>query len=109
MSSMTGPGLGRQSWQRLYDTSLYFITRFDREQNMIATPYTVGKSKQGFETCSWDMKDKAGRIVQRHVILKHENGNILALSVKFPKAVSKADRAKLDRSFRHMLDTAIVK
>lgn len=109
MSSMTGPGLGKQSWQRLYDTSLYFITRYDREGKMTATKYTLGKSKQGFETCSWDMKDADNRILQRHVILKHDNGNILALSVKFPKAVSGDDRAKLERSFRHMLDTAKVK
>lgn len=109
MSSMTGPGLGRQSWQRLYETSLYFITRYDRERKLKATQYTIGKSKLGFETCSWDMKDDEDRVLQRHVILKHENGNILALSVKFPKAVSSADRAKLDRSFRHMLDTAVVK
>ena len=109
MSSMTGPGLGRQSWDRLYQTSLYFITRNGRESKMKATPYTLGKSKQGFETCSWDMTDTAGTVIQRHVILKHSNGNILALSVKVPADATKEERAQLCQLFQHMVDTAIVK
>lgn len=109
MSSMTGPGLGRQSWDRLYDTSLYFITRYDRQGKMKATPYTLGKSKQGFETCSWEMTDPDGKVLQRHVILRHTNGNILALSVKMPADATQSDRTKLDRTFRNMVDTAIVK
>ena len=27
LTSMTGPGLGKQSWDQLYQTSLYFILR----------------------------------------------------------------------------------
>ncbi|MBM3493416.1 MAG: hypothetical protein FJX72_03695 [Armatimonadetes bacterium] len=109
MSSMTGPGLGRSSWKQLYETSLYFITRGDRAGKMTATPYELGKSKQGYETCSWAMKDGKGRVVQRHVILKHSNGNILALSAKTPASAEKQDISKLDRMFRHMTETAIVK
>ena len=109
MSSMTGPGLGRQSWHRLYDTSLYFITRYGRENKMKATPYTLGKSKRGFETCSWDMTHPDGTVIQRHVILRNANGNILALSVKVPADATKEDRDQLHRMFQHLVDTAIVK
>lgn len=109
MSSMSGPGLGRQSWDRLYDTSLYFITRYDRQGKMKATPYALAKSRRGFETCSWDMTDADGKVVQRHVILKHTNGNILALSVKIPSDASAKERQQLDRMFAHMVDTAVIK
>ena len=110
MSSMTGPGLGRQSWQQLYDTSLFFITRGNRKRaDMRATPFEVGKSRQGFETCSWTMVDAAGKPLQRHVILKHSNGNILALSVKLPPEASAASRRKLEAMFQRLHDSAIVK
>lgn len=110
MSSMTGPGLGKRSWQDLYDTSLYFITRYaPKGGEMKATKYVLGKSKQGFETCSWSMLDAAGRTIQRHVILKHADGNILALSVKLPPSAATEDAAQLEAHFRHMVNTAIVR
>ena len=107
MSSMTGPGLGRQSWQQLYETSLYFITRYaPNGEKMKATPFTLGKSQQGFETCAWTMTDSDGLPLQRHVILKHSNGNILALAVKIPPAAAKEG---LNTIFQHMVDTAVVR
>jgi hypothetical protein len=109
MSSMTGPGLGRSSWDRLYDTSLYFITRGEKAGALKASPYEVGRSPKGFEMCSWTMSDARGNTVQRHAILKHTNGNILALSAKTPPAASAADASKLNGMFRHMLETAVVK
>ena len=109
LSSMTGPGLGRQSWQQLYETSLYFITRYaPNGDKMKATPYKLGKSKQDFEACSWTMTDADGKPQQRHVILKHSNGNILAMSVKIPSAAAKESKDRLEAIFQHLVDTAIV-
>ncbi len=110
MSSMTGPGLGKQSWDQLYNTSLYFITRYaPGKGKMTATPYKLGKSKQGFETCSWTMLDEQKRPIQQHVILKHTNGNILALSVKLPPSAAKQPRTALEAEFRRLVDTAVVR
>lgn len=110
MSSMTGPGLGRQSWQQLYETSLYFITRYPPNgQKMQATPFKLGKSRQGFETCAWTMTDTEGLPLQRHVILKHSNGNILALSAKIPPSATKESKERLEAIFQHMVATAVVR
>ena len=110
MSSMTGPGLGKQGWDQLYQTSLFFITKFSPNgDKMKATPYKLGKSKQGFDTCSWTMNDADGKAVQKLVILKHENGNILALGAKLPASAASSSRTDLEAMFQHMVDTAIVK
>lgn len=111
MSSMTGPGLGKQSWDQLYKTSLFYITRSVREggSKMKPTAYTLGKSKQGFETCSWTMNDTDSHPLARHVILKHTNANILALSVKLPPAATRETKERLERIFQHMVDTAVVR
>lgn len=110
MSSMTGPGLGKQSWEQLYQTSLFFITRYAANgEKMSATPYKLGKSRQGFETCSWTMNNAEGHPLQRLVILKHTNGNILALSVKIPVGAAKETQAKLDTIFDHIVSTAVVR
>ena len=111
MSSMTGPGLGKQSWDQLYKTSLFYITRSGREggSKMKPTAYTLGKSKQGFETCSWTMNDTDSHPLARHVILKHTNANILALSVKLPPAATRETKERLERIFQHMVNTAVVR
>ena len=110
MSSMTGPGLGRQSWEQLYETSLYFITRYaPNGQKMQATPFTLGQSRLGFESCAWTMTDPGGLPLQRHVILKHSNGNILALSVKIPPTAAKLSKERLEAIFQHIVDTALVR
>lgn len=109
MSTMTGPGLGRQGWDQLYKTSLYFITRDGRDKTAKATEYRLGRNPQGFETCSWEMTGPNGDVRARYVILKHDNGNILALSVKLPTGDDAKARDRTDRMFRHMVDTAVVK
>ena len=109
MSSMTGPGLGRQTWKQLYDTSLYFITRGPNKDKMKATQYQIGKSKQNFETCSWTMTDPDGVLLQRHLVLKNTRGNILALSVKIPPTTAKETKERLETIFQHMVDTAVVR
>jgi hypothetical protein len=110
MSSMTGPGLGKQGWDQLYQTSLFFITKFSPNgDKMKATPYKLGKSKQGFDTCSWTMNDTEGKPLQKLVILKHENGNILALGVKMPTTSTTVSRGDLEAMFQRMVETAIVK
>jgi hypothetical protein len=110
MSLMTGPGLGQQSWDQLYQTSLYFITRYaPAGGKMTATPFKVSKTKQGFEACTWTMADQKGIAVQRHVILKDPSGGILALSVKIPASAGSLSQDRLNAIFQRTVDTAIVR
>jgi len=103
MSAMTAPGGGRQGWDRLYNTSLYFI---GREMDAKPTPYKLGKTKQGYETASWSMLDKDGFAKARYVILKASNDNILALSVKIPDRKQERD---LQSAFTRLVETAKLK
>jgi len=110
MSTMTGPGLGRQSWADLYRTSNYFITRYSAEgQKMKPGPFRVGKTAQGYASCSWSMSTADGATVQRHVILKRADTDILALSVKLPAATDRDRRSQIEARFRHMVDTAVMR
>lgn len=110
MSTMTGPGLGRQSWADLYRTSNYFITRYSAEgQKIKPGPFRVGKTAQGYASCSWSMTNADGATVQRHVILKRADTDILALSVKLPAAADRDRRSQIDARFRHMVDTAVMR
>lgn len=106
LSTMTGRGAGRQSWDRLYQTSLYFIMRGTGGREMRPTPYSMLTTQQGYEACAWDMIGEKDLLLQRHAILRHTNGNILAVSVKFPKNASESIRKQLDRHFWHMVHTA---
>ena len=106
LTSMTGPGLGKQSWDQLYQTSLYFILRGQPAGSMTATRPAMGKSKQGFETASWSMLDRKKTVVARYVVLKSKADNILALSVKIPEG---ADRTQLEAIFERLVATAVVK
>jgi putative lipoic acid-binding regulatory protein len=106
LTSMTGPGLGKQSWEQLYQTSLYFILREQPAGSMTATPPVMGKTKQGFEAASWSMLDRKKTVVARYVVLKSKADNILALSVKIP---AEADRTQLEAIFDRLVSTAIVK
>lgn len=110
MSTMTGPGLGRQSWDDLYKTSNYYITRYSSEgSTMKATPYRIGKTRQGLESCSWTMTHGDGTPIQRHVILKRADSDILALSVKVPATAGKQDKQRLESMFKHLVDTAVMR
>ena len=106
LTSMTGPGLGKQSWEQLYRTSLYFILREQPAGSMSATRPVMGRSKQGFEAASWSMLDRKKTVVARYVVLKSKADNILALSVKIPEG---ADRTQLEAIFERLVSTAIVK
>lgn len=106
LSAMTGPGLGKQSWEQLYRTSLFFITRSYGTKPVTATSFQLTKTKQGFEAASWTMVDADKTPLSRYVVLKSPTGNILALSVKIP---ANAPRARLEEIFEHMVATAVVK
>ncbi len=105
-SSMTGPGLGKQSWDQLYNTSLWFITRSYGDRKVTATPAVMIKTKLGFEAATWNMLDEEKNIIAKYVVLKATSNNILALSVKAEK---KEGLTKLEKSFQHMVDTATLK
>jgi hypothetical protein len=110
MSTMVGPGLGRQTWDELYKTSNYYILRYaPTGSKMKPLPYKLGKTRQGIDSCSWTMVDPAGVPVQRHVILKRPDGDILALSVKLPASAGKQVRSRLEMMFSHLVDTAVLR
>jgi hypothetical protein len=81
MSAMTANAGVKPDWDRLYNTSLYFIMR---EKKGKATPYKLGKSEQGYNTCSFTIIDEKGFADRRYVLLHHPTGSLLALSVKIP-------------------------
>ena len=105
MSVMSAAGSGAKSWDELYRTSLYFITRYQKEE-LKATPYKLGKTKSGLESCSWDMTDRDGKLRSKHVILKETSGKILALSGRFQP---ETDTKTLESDFRHLVETARIK
>lgn len=102
MSAMTAPGGGRQGWEQLYRTSLYFI---QREGPGKPTPYKITKSAQGYEACSFSILDDEGFAKKRYVILKATNDNILALSIKIPDKKKEKDLAA---TFDRLVKTAKV-
>ncbi len=104
MTAMTAQGLTTSSWDQLYKTSLFYITRYDRSDKIKATPYKLSKTKRGLASCSWTMQDAEGVSHARYTILKSPKGPILALSVKFP---NKASQKRLDAYFQHVVDTAL--
>lgn len=98
MSAMTG-NAREQSWDQLYQTSLFFIKRSIKGT---PTPFKVFKSKQGYEAISFSMVvDELP--VARYVILKNDKKDILALSVKIP---TKTARESLGAIFDRLVTTA---
>ncbi|MBI5706120.1 MAG: hypothetical protein HZC36_03925 [Armatimonadetes bacterium] len=77
---MTAPP-GGQSWDQLYQTSLYFILR---ESKGKPTPYRLGKTASGLETASFEVLDDQGFAARRFVLMRGKDGRLLALSVKVP-------------------------
>lgn len=101
MTAMTAAGGGRQGWEQLYRTSLFFIMREKKGQ---ATPYKISKSSQGYEACTFSILDEKGFADRRYVILKNpKTENILALSVKIPNQKKEKD---LQAAFDRMVRTA---
>lgn len=99
MGAMTAPP-STQSWDRLYQTSLYFIMR---EKPGKATPYVLGKVPQGYETMSFQVADPDGFASRRYVILKAKTNQVLALSVKIP---GKSEEKKFTVIFDRMIKSA---
>ena len=107
MTAMTGAGLGKQEWAQLYRTSLFYITRSFPPAKFDAKPFTLLKTRKGYDACTWTMEEKGTkRVAARYVILKSATGNILALSVKVPAG---AEKKVLDAQFQHLVNTAVVK
>jgi hypothetical protein len=101
MGVMTAPPT-QASWDELYRTSLYFITR---ERKGKPTAYRLGKAPQGYETMSFEVLDKDGWADRRYVILKKDD-RILALNVNL--ASKKVEKAWMAH-FQRMIDTAKIK
>jgi hypothetical protein len=106
-TAMTGPGAGKGSWERLYQTSLFFIRRSYREKKVVATPFKITKTKQGYEAAAWTMEDENKRPLARYVILKNDKGDILALSVKIPD--TKTGKKTMEKHFERMVASATLK
>lgn len=77
---MTAPP-GKQTWEELYQTSLYFILR---ESKGKPTPYRLGKTESGLETASFEVLDATGFAARRYILIRDKSGRLLALSVKVP-------------------------
>jgi len=105
-SAMTGKGAGKQGWDQLYRTSLYFVMRSRENAGNTATPYKIVKTKQGYDAMSFSVVDKAGFAQSRYMILKAADDDILALSVKVPNQKAEKDLVK---SFDRMVVTAKLK
>lgn len=102
MGAMTA-GPTKDGWDALYKTSLYFIKR---EEAGIETPYRTGKTKQGYECMSFEVKNKDGFAKRRYTLLKDTQGNALALSINIP---TPAQEKGFKAMFQHMVDTAKIK
>lgn len=111
ISPKTGPGkMGamtagptKDSWDSLYKTSLFFIKR---EQAGSETQFRTGKTKQGYECISFEVKNRDGFASRRYTILKDPKGNALALSIKIP---TPGQEKAFVAMFQHMVDTAMLK
>lgn len=99
---MTANATG-STWDDLYRTSLFFI---NREERGTATPYTLGKTAQGYEAMSFSVKDKEGFASRRYVLVKNEAGLALALSVRILK---EEDEKTMQAHFDRMVRSARIK
>lgn len=96
---MTAPP-GQQSWDQLYDTSLYFIMR---EEKGTATPYKIVKTKAGLEAAEFGVTDSKGFLSRRYLLVKDPAKGLLALSVRIPGSDVEKQWAK---HFKRLVDTA---
>jgi len=102
LGMMTG-GRTQSSWEELYQTSLYFI---QREEKGKATPFTVGKSAQGYETASFSVLDGEGFARRRFVLMRDGQGTLLALSIRIP---ARAQESELKKHFDRLVRTAVIR
>ena len=90
-------------WEELYRTSLGFIKR---EEPGTETPFRTGKTKQGYESMSFEVKNKDGFASRRYTLIRNLGGNVLALSIRIPSAEQETHFVEM---FTHMVDTAKLK
>lgn len=96
---MTAPP-NKNSWDQLYQTSLYFILR---EEDGKPTPYKLTKTDQGYEAASFSVLDAQGFAKRRYVLLKSKENRLLALSIKIP---AKQDEKSLANYFDRLVRSA---
>ncbi|HRJ27516.1 MAG TPA: hypothetical protein PLO61_08420 [Fimbriimonadaceae bacterium] len=96
---MTGSAAG-STWERLYETSLFFI---QREERGTPTPYKIEKTDQGLDAMTFSVKDRNGFASRRYVVIMNSDRRILALSVRIP---TQAEEKKLDAYFQRMVKSA---
>lgn len=101
LGTMTGSAKGA-TWDRLYNTSLYFI---QRREKATPTPYRLGKNKKGYETMSFEMIGKDNKPTSKYVILKNSKEEILALSVRIMQGKSEKELAQ---AFERLVNTAVM-
>ncbi len=101
LGTMTGSAKGA-TWDRLYNTSLYFI---QRREKATPTPYRLGKNKKGYETMSFEMIGKDNKPTSKYVILKNSKEEILALSVRIMPGKSEKELAQ---AFERLVNTAVM-
>jgi uncharacterized protein YecE (DUF72 family) len=102
LGTMTG-GSTNSSWDQLYRTSLYFVTRSVPGK---PTPYKLGKSKSGYETMSFEMQNVEKKPTAKYVIFKNTKSEILALSVRI---TDQKNATELEKAFDRMINTAKMK
>ena len=90
-------------WDQLYKTSLGFIKR---EEPGTETPYHEGKTKNGYESMSFEVANKAGFVSRRYTLIRNSKGNVLALSIRIPSPDVEKEFVSM---FKHMVDTAKLK
>lgn len=93
-------GPTKDGWEKLYQTSLFFIKR---EEPGVETPYVVGRTKRGYECISFEVKNSEGFAARRYTLLKDAKGFVLALSIKIP---SIKEERRFVALFQHMVDSA---
>lgn len=93
-------GVTSQTWDQLYQTSLFFIMRQEPGK---ATPYRLGKTKSGYDSCSFEVADTKGFVKRKYVLLKDAHGSAIALSV----VIGSPDQEKqVSAYFDRMVTTA---
>ncbi|HLO98828.1 MAG TPA: hypothetical protein VK171_09565 [Fimbriimonas sp.] len=96
-------GPTQAGWDQLNKTSLAFIKR---EEPGEETPFRTGKTKAGYESMSFEVKNKSGFFSRRYTLVRNAAGSVLALSIKIP---SVDQEKRYIEMFNHMVETAKLK
>jgi hypothetical protein len=96
-------GPTKAGWDELYKTSLGFIKM---EEPGTETPYRTGKTKQGYDCMSFEVKNNAGFVDRRYTLIRNLAGNVLALSIRIPSPEQEKNFVEM---FKHMVETAKLK